>query len=75
MSSAVKIFLKQIIITQSIPFDIKLNNDFKLDTQIGGSEVHIRTRDITEYNEETQASYKQYMDQYKKEGINPTDES
>ena len=75
MSSAVKIFLKQIIITQSIPFDIKLSNNFKLDTHVAGSEAYIRTRDLTEYNNETQKSYKEYMDQYKKEGIKPTDQS
>ncbi|GAB6698053.1 hypothetical protein BOVMAS02_17150 [Streptococcus uberis] len=75
MSSAVKIFLKQIIITQSIPFDIKLDNDIKLDTHVAGSKAYIRTRDLTEYNNETQKSYKEYMDQYKKEGIKPTDQS
>lgn len=75
MSSAVKIFLKQIIITQSIPFDIKLDNDIKFDTHVAGSKAYIRTRDLTEYNNETQESYKEYMDQYKKEGIKPTDQS
>ncbi|EGJ27748.1 hypothetical protein [Streptococcus porcinus] len=41
MSTAFKIFLKQIVITQSILFDLKLNNNFKLDTKVAGGEVYI----------------------------------
>lgn len=72
MSTAVKLFLTQSVLTRSIPFDLKLDSDFSLDTESGN---YIRTRDLTEYNVETQASYLDYMKKYQEKGIEPSLES
>ena len=72
MTTAVKLFLRQSVLTRSIPFDLKLDNDLAFDTESGD---YIRTRDLTEYNVETQASYLEYMKKYQEKGIEPSSES
>lgn len=51
--------------------NIKVINNYAafIDTPSGES---IRVRDITEYNEETQRSYYEYMEKYNKKGIAPS---
>lgn len=72
MTTAIKMFLTQSVLTRSIPFDIKLDNDFSLELNSGD---YIRTRDIIEYNQETQEAYQDYMKKYQEKGIDPSSES
>lgn len=58
MPTAIKMFLKQSVLTRSIPFDIRLDSDFSLELNSGD---YVRTRDIIEYNQETQEAYEDYM--------------
>ncbi|KXT65114.1 type II toxin-antitoxin system RelB/DinJ family antitoxin [Streptococcus sp. DD04] len=72
MTTAIKMFLTQSVLTRSIPFDIKLDSDFSLELNSGD---YIRTRDIIEYNQETQEAYQDYMKKYQEKGIDPSSES
>lgn len=77
MTTAVKMFLIKSVKTKSIPFEVKdsgyvdSNNDYHLDRE----SIYIRTRDVTEYNKETQDSIADYMVKYKKDGIEPSGQS
>ena len=72
MTTAVKLFLKQSVLTRSIPFELKLNTDYETDLENGD---YIRTRSIDEYNEDTQNAIKESLEKYKNEGITKTSES
>ena len=72
MPTAIKMFLKQSVLTRSIPFDIRLDSDFSLELNSGD---YVRTRDIIEYNQETQEAYEDYMKKYHEKGIEPSLES
>ncbi|MBF1213437.1 MAG: type II toxin-antitoxin system RelB/DinJ family antitoxin [Fusobacterium periodonticum] len=72
MSTAVKLFLKQSVLTRSIPFDLKLDKDYEFDLSNGD---YIRTRNLDEYNEVTQNSFKESMKKYEEHGISKCDES
>ena len=72
MSTAVKLFLKQSVLTRSIPFELKLNTDYEVDLENGD---YIRTRSIDEYNETTQNAFKESIEKYKNEGITKCSES
>lgn len=72
MSTAVKMFLKQSVLTRSIPFDLKLDKDYEFDLSNGD---YIRTRNLDEYNEVTQNSFKESMKKYEEHGISKCHES
>ena len=66
MTTAVKLFLKQSVLTRSIPFELKLDSDYEIELENGD---YIRTRNIDEYNEVTQKAFKESISKYKNEGI------
>ena len=66
MTTAVKLFLKQSVLTRSIPFELKLDSDYENELEDGD---YIRTRNIDEYNEVTQKAFKESISKYKNEGI------
>ena len=66
MTTAVKLFLKQSVLTRSIPFELKLDSDYEIELEDGD---YIRTRNIDEYNEVTQKAFKESISKYKNEGI------
>ncbi len=66
MTTAVKLFLKQSVLTRSIPFELKLDSDYEIELEDGD---YIRTRNIDEYNEVTQKTFKETISKYKNEGI------
>ena len=72
MSTAVKLFLKQSVLTRSIPFDVKLDSDYEIELENGD---YIRTRSIDEYNEVTQNAFKESIRKYENEGITKSTES
>lgn len=72
MTTAVKLFLKQSVLTRSIPFELKLDSDYEIELEDGD---YIRTRNIDEYNEVTQKAFKESISKYKKEGITKSTES
>lgn len=72
MTTAVKLFLKQSVLTRSIPFDVKLDSDYEIELENGD---YIRTRNIDEYNEVTQKAFKESISKYKNEGITKSTES
>ncbi|MBF0777850.1 type II toxin-antitoxin system RelB/DinJ family antitoxin [Streptococcus cuniculi] len=75
MTTAIKLFLTQSVLTQSIPFTIKGNNDVIFETRIGETSALIRTRNISEYNLETQKSYYDTIERINREGVKPSTES
>lgn len=72
MTTAVKLFLKQSVLTRSIPFELKLDSDYEIELEDGD---YIRTRNIDEYNEVTQKAFKESISKYKNEGITKSTES
>lgn len=72
MTTAVKLFLKQSVLTRSIPFELKLDSDYEIELANGD---YIRTRNIDEYNEVTQKAFKESISKYKNEGITKSTES
>ena len=72
MTTAVKLFLKQSVLTRSIPFELKLDSDYEIELENGD---YIRTRNIDEYNEVTQKAFKESISKYKNEGITKSTES
>ena len=72
MSTAVKLFLKQSVLTRSIPFDVKLDSDYEIELENGD---YIRTRSLDEYNEVTQNAFKESIRKYENEGITKSTES
>ena len=72
MSTAVKLFLKQSVLTGSIPFELKLNSDYEIELENGD---YIRTRSLDEYNEVTQNAFKESIRKYENEGITKSTES
>lgn len=72
MTTAVKLFLKQSVLTRSIPFELKLDSDYEIELEDGD---YIRTRSIDEYNEVTQKDFKESISKYKNEGITKSTES
>lgn len=72
MTTAVKLFLKQSVLTRSIPFDVKLDSDYEIELENGD---YIRTRSLDEYNEVTQNAFKESISKYKNEGITKSTES
>ena len=72
MTTAVKLFLKQSVLTRSIPFDLKLDKDYEFDLSNGD---YIRTRNLDEYNEVTQNAFKESIEKYENEGITKCSES
>lgn len=72
MTTAVKLFLKQSVLTRSIPFELKLNTDYEIDLESGD---YIRTRSIDEYNETTQNAFKESIEKYENKGITKCSES
>ena len=72
MSTAVKLFLKQSVLTGSIPFELKLDSDYEIELENGD---YIRTRSQDEYNEVTQNAFKESIRKYENEGITKSTES
>ena len=72
MTTAVKLFLKQSVLTRSIPFELRLDSDYEIELEDGD---YIRTRSIDEYNEVTQKAFKESISKYKNEGITKSTES
>ena len=72
MTTAVKLFLKQSVLTRSIPFELKLNADYEIELENGD---YIRTRSLDEYNEVTQNAVKESIEKYENEGITKCSES
>ncbi|CJQ12523.1 MULTISPECIES: type II toxin-antitoxin system RelB/DinJ family antitoxin [Streptococcus] len=72
MTTAVKLFLKQSVLTRSIPFDVKLDSDYEIELENGD---YIRTRSLDEYNEVTQNAFKESIRKYENEGITKSTES
>ena len=72
MTTAVKLFLKQSVLTRSIPFELKLDSDYEIELENGD---YICTRNIDEYNEVTQKAFKESISKYKNEGITKSTES
>lgn len=72
MSTAVKLFLKQSVLTRGIPFDVKLDSDYEIELENGD---YIRTRSLDEYNEVTQNAFKESIRKYENEGITKSTES
>lgn len=72
MTTAVKLFLKQSVLTRSIPFDVKLDSDYEIELENGD---YIRTRSLDEYNEVTQNAFKESIRKYENEGITKCSES
>ena len=72
MTTAVKLFLKQSVLTRSIPFELKLNTDYEIDLENGD---YLRTRAIDEYNEITQNAFIESIEKYENEGITKCSES
>ena len=72
MTTAVKLFLKQSVLTRSIPFDVKLDSDYEIELENGD---YIRTRSLDEYNEVTQKAFKESIRKYENEGITKSTES
>lgn len=66
ITTAVKLFLNQSVLTRSIPFELKLDSDYEIELEDGD---YIRTRNIDEYNEVTQKAFKESISKYKNEGI------
>ena len=66
ITTAVKLFLNQSVLTRSIPFELKLDSDYEIELEDGD---YIRTRNIDEYNEVTQKASKESISKYKNEGI------
>ena len=54
------------MLTRSIPFELKLDSDYEIELEDGD---YIRTRNIDEYNEVTQKTFKESISKYKNEGI------
>ena len=72
MTTAVKLFLKQSVLTRSIPFDVKLDSDYEIELENGD---YIRTRSLDEYNEVTQNAFKESIRKYENEGRTKCSES
>jgi hypothetical protein len=72
MTTTVKLFLKQSVLTRSIPFELKLDSDYEIELESGD---YICTRSLDEYNEITQNTFKESISKYKNEGITKSTES
>ncbi|MCP1638843.1 hypothetical protein J2T50_000538 [Streptococcus gallinaceus] len=54
---------------------IDKDHNIHIDTRYNDTDMYIRTRDISEYNQETQDSVKEYMRNYAQNEISPSKQS
>lgn len=81
VQKAFVMFLKKSEQGRGLPFELKetgyidKDHNIHIDTRYNDTDMYIRTRDISEYNQETQDSVKEYMRNYAQNGISPSKQS
>lgn len=81
VQEAFVMFLKKSEQVRGLPFELKetvyidSNGDVHINGKFNDRDMYIRTRNITDYNEETQKSFGEYMVKYNQKGIESSHQS